>query len=381
MASPPHAGPPVGVLFVNTDLRVGGQERVLVEVLRGLDRARVRPVVACLKEEGALAPQVRALDVPLHARLLAGKWDVRVLPRLVALVRRERIAVVVTVGCGDKMFWGRLAGWLGGAKGLVCEIHKTRDASGRRVIEPLNRLLAPMTDRFVAVAQGAADYLAEHEGVARAKIAVIRNGVDVDRFDGAGRAAMRATLGLADDEVALLHVAVLRPEKGHAVVLRALRRVVDSAPRVRLLLVGDGPERASIERDVAALGLGRHVALLGQRDDVERLLAAGDVALLSSFDRVETFPMALLEAMASGLPVVATRVGSVAEMVDEGESGLLVPPGDDAAFAAALLRLSLDGMLRRRMGVRARDRVRADFTRQRMVAARETLYEALASRP
>lgn len=374
------ASGPIGVLFVNTDLRVGGQERVLVEVLRGLDRARFRPVVACLKEEGELGPQVRALGVPLHARLLSHKLDLRVLPRLIGLVRRERIEVVCTVGCGDKMFWGRLAGWLGGAKGLCCEIHKTLDAEGRRVIEPMNRLLTPITDAFIAVARGAADYLAQHEGVPRRKLVVIENGVDVERFNGAGRAAMRAELGLRDDEVALVHVAVFRPEKGHTVLLRAVRRVVDAGVAVRLLLVGDGPERATIERTVAELGLGERVSLLGRRNDVERVLAAGDIAVLSSYDRVETFPMSLLEAMACGLPVVATRVGSVAEMVAEGENGFLVAPGEDAAFAAALLRTCSDSELRKKLGKRSSQRAREEFPRQRMVAAREALFERLASR-
>ncbi|MSR46921.1 MAG: glycosyltransferase [Planctomycetes bacterium] len=371
---------PIPVLFVNTDLRVGGQERVLVEVLRGLDRSKVRPVVACLKDEGALGPQVRALGVPLHAKLLAHKFDLRVLPRLIGLVRRERIEVVCTVGCGDKMFWGRLAGWLGGAKGIVSEIHKTRDASGRPVIERMNRLLAPITDAFVAVAHGAADYLVEHEGVPRAKVVVIHNGVDVERFDGSGRTAIRAELQLADDQVALMHVAVFRPEKGHAVVLRALRQVVDVEPRVRLFLIGDGPERPAIERTIAELSLGGHVTLLGQRDDVERLLAAGDIALLASFDRVETFPVALLEAMASGLPIVATRVGSVHEMVTEGENGTLVAPGEDVGLAGALLRLIGDPALRSKFGIRSSARARLDFHWENMVRAREQLFQTLARR-
>jgi len=382
-ASAMPAGRPIHVLFVNTDLRVGGQERVLLEVLRGLDRARVRPVVVCLKEEGALGAQVRELGVPLFAGLLAHRLDLRVLPRLVALVRRERIDVVCTIGCGDKMFWGRLAGWLGGARGLVCEIHKTRDAAGRPVIERMNRLLAPLTDAFVAVARGAGEYLVEHEGVPRAKLVVIHNGVDVERFapaSAAQRAATRAELGLADDEVALLHVAVLRPEKGHAVGLAALRRVVDIEPKVRLFLIGDGPERDVIERRIAELSLGRHVTLLGQRGDVERLLPAGDVALLCSHDRVETFPLALLEAMACGLPVVATRVGSVDEMVEDGGNGRLVPTGDEASLAVALIELARSPEMRRAFGNRALRTVRESFPATKMVNDRISLFERVGIR-
>jgi glycosyltransferase involved in cell wall biosynthesis len=179
--------------------------------------------------------------------------------------------------------------------------------------------------------------------------------------------------------VAIVHVAVLRPEKGHDVLLRAARRVVDACGHARFLLVGEGPRRAEIERQIDELGLRANVRLLGQRHDVERILAAGDVAVLASRDRVETFPNSILEAMSSGLPCVCTRVGSLDEMIDDGVEGLLVPPEDSVKLADALTHLARDPSLRRSFGTHARARVERDFPHELMIRTREQLFLQLVA--
>jgi glycosyltransferase involved in cell wall biosynthesis len=375
--SPAGGSAAIGVLFVNTDLRVGGQESALVEILRGFDREKIRPVVACLKEAGELAPRVRAAGIPLYSDLLSSKFDVRVLPRLVRIIRRERIRVVCTVGSGDKLFWGRLAGFVARVDGIVATLHKTRSADGRPVVEPLNRWLTPITDAYVAVARGAAEYLVREEGLPRAKVHVIYNGVDLERFSGDGRAGARAELGIAPEAPVAVHVAQLRPEKGHDVLLDAAAIVAEKIPSVRFLLVGDGPLRATIEARVRELRLERSVTLLGIRHDVPRLLAAADVALLPSHPRVETFPNSILEAMASGLPIVASRVGSLDEMVEHGVNGYLLPTGDARALAEAIVELIADPARARAMGASARARVAQHFTRERAIRAREELFSSL----
>ncbi|MFN0241779.1 MAG: glycosyltransferase [Planctomycetota bacterium] len=367
---------PITVVFVNTDLRVGGQERALVEIVRGLDRTRIRPVVVCLKEPGELAPRVTEAGIALHTRLSSGRYDVRVLWRLLSILRRERADLVCTVGSGDKMFWGRLAGWLAGAR-TVSTIHKTRSADGRPAIERWNRWLTPITDRYVAVAAGAAEYLIREEGLPRAKLCVIHNGVDVARFASGDRGATRARLGLSKHDFAIVHVAVLRPEKGHGVLLDAAARVRAAVPNVRFLLVGEGPERAAIEARRDALGLGTALALLGQRSDLPDLLAASDAAVLTSHDRVETFPNCLLEAMAASLPVVATAVGSVGELVDDGVTGYLVASGDSHGLADRLIELAGDAERRRALGEAGRRRVSERFPLEKMVSARAELFLSL----
>lgn len=367
---------PITVLFVNTDLRVGGQERALVEIVRGLDRAKIRPVVVCLKEPGELAARVTEAGVPLHARLTSGRYDVRVLWRLLRIVRSERAAVVCTVGSGDKMFWGRLAGKLGGAR-TVSTIHKTRGANGEPAIERWNRWLSPITDRYVAVANGAAEHLIREEGLPREKLCVIHNGVDVARFASGDRAATRARLGLDPRDFVIAHVAVLRPEKGHDVLLAAAARVRERVPHARFLLIGDGPQRDAIESRRAELGLDATVRLLGQRSDLPDLLAAADAAVLASHDRVETFPNSILEAMAARLPIVATAVGSLDELVEDGVTGFLVRSGDSIALADRLIELAGDAARRKTLGEAGRARVELHFPKERMIRAREQLFLSL----
>jgi glycosyltransferase involved in cell wall biosynthesis len=182
------------------------------------------------------------------------------------------------------------------------------------------------------------------------------------------------------EDPVVAHVAMLRPEKGHAVLLQAARKVVDELPTARFLLAGAGPERGAIETLRTQLGLKQNVLLLGQRDDVPALLAAADVAVLCSLPLVETFPNSILEALASSRPVVCTDVGSIREMVEHESTGLIVPPMDPPALAQALTRLLSEPELSRAMGERGRSGVRERFTTERMVRDREDLFLELVNR-
>ncbi|KAA3605789.1 MAG: glycosyltransferase [Planctomycetota bacterium] len=376
--SPQPQGPlPVPVLFVITDMRVGGSQMVLAETARSFDPARVKPVVACLKDPGALAPRLEQAGVPLYSNLIGGKRDVRVLWRLMRIIRRHKIRVVWTLDSGDKMFWGRLAAWLCRVKGIVSALHMTRKADGTKVIERSNRLLEPITDCFVAVAEAAGEYLIDHEGVPRDKLRVVYNGIDVSRFTGNGRAEARKELGLAEDAPVAVHVAVFRPEKGHDVLLAAAQKVAERLPAARFLLVGDGPTRSQVEAQCREMGLAENVLFLGQRSDVPELLAAADLSLLTSRGFVETFPMAILEAMASSRPSVCTNVGSIAEMIEDGRSGRLVESEDSDGLAAGILEIMENPATAEAWGRRAREIVTTQFSLQNMVAAHEKVIFSL----
>ena len=166
-------------MFVITSMPVGGAETLLVELIRRMDRERFSPELCCLKHYDVLGDAL-AGEVPAFTGLLSHKYDLRVLGRLTQLMRRRRTDAVVTVGTGgDKMFWGRLAGWLAGVPVICSALHSTGLPDH---VEFSNRLLAPLTDAFIAVAEPHACYLAEHEGCPAEKIRVIHNGVDVERF-------------------------------------------------------------------------------------------------------------------------------------------------------------------------------------------------------
>jgi glycosyltransferase involved in cell wall biosynthesis len=325
---------PLRVMFMINDMTVGGAEMLTYEIIRRLDRERFAPELCCMRGLGELGERLRD-DVPVFSHVLKYKYDVRVLYRLTRLLRRRKIDAVVTVGAGDRMFWGRLAAWRASVPVVISAIHSTGwpDRIGR-----LNRLLTPLTDAFIGVAAPHGRYLVEEEGFPEDRVHVIPNGVDTDRFQPCQRdVALVQRLGIPPDARIVGLVAVLRPEKNHELFLRAAAIVRRQVANVHFVFVGDGAQREVLERLRKELGLGDVVHFLGSRRDVPELLPLFDVFALTS--KIEASPVSILEAQACGVPVVATRVGSIPDSVLDGQTGLLVSPGSVDEVAAAVLRV------------------------------------------
>jgi glycosyltransferase involved in cell wall biosynthesis len=359
---------PLRVMFVITSMPVGGAEMLLVELVRRIDRRRFAPELCCLKQFDRLG-EVLSQEVPAFTGLLSWKYDLTVLWRLTRLMRRRRIDAVVTVGAGDTMFWGRLAARLCGVPVICSALHST-GAPDR--VEFSNRLLAPLTDAFIAVAEPQARYLAAHEGCPAGKIRVIPNGVDVERFQPRPpNRQLQEELKLNPQAPAVGIVAALRPEKNHEMFLRVAAFVRGRLPAAQFLIVGDGPERTHLESLAQSLGVANSVRFLGTRSDVCEVLSLMDVVLLTS--HTEANPICLLEAMASGKPVVATRVGSVSEIVLPGLSGYLVSPNNSQSMADCVLELLGDRNRATEMGSAGREHVIAQGSVDRMVQGYEKL--------
>lgn len=379
---------PLPVLFVQTSMPVGGAETLLVNLVRRLDRRVFAPEVVCLKERGPLGDRLAEEGFPVHYGLLKSKFDLRVLPRLTALMRHRRIGAVVTVGAGDKMFWGRLAARAAGVPVVASALHSTGwpDGVGR-----LNRMLTRITDAFIAVAEPHGRFLVEFEKFPREKVCVIPNGVDVERFAPAPHAtAVREELGVGPTTPLVGILAALRPEKNHELFLAAASRIHHAVPEARFIVIGDGPERRHIEQTAAVLGLydpmnpsASALRMLGNRDDIPAVLAALDVLTLSSHN--EANPVSILEGMSCGLPVVATNVGSVSESVVEGETGWLVPAGDKRLLAERVIDLINEPLVAKRMGEAGRRRVVERSSLDVMVGGYERMiaevYQRKTGRP
>jgi glycosyltransferase involved in cell wall biosynthesis len=369
------------VLFVVPDLQVGGAERHVATLAPALDPARFAASVVCIGEEGALFAGLAATGVPataLHQR----RNPAAALLGLLRLMRRERPDVVVTRGYNAEAL-GRIAAVLTRVPRMVVWVHNCGDVEPRgRVRTGVDRVLEPATSAYYAVAHGQVPYMTGELGYPAAKIDVIHNGVDPARFD-ADRlprdAALAAEFGIPSEAAVIAIVAVLRPEKDHDTLLRATRLVVDELPAAHLLVVGDGPERARLEALAADLAIDRSVTFTGSRPDVARLLGLADVVALSS-RTVECFPMALLEAMASGVPTVGTAVGGVPELIDDGVTGHVVPKEDPRALADALVKMLRDPEGTAAMGRAARRRVESEFTLDRSVRTAETALDRTAGR-
>ena len=372
----PNPQRPLKALFVITSMPVGGAETLLVNLLRKFRPSHIVPSVACLKEKGPLGEEI-AKEFKLSEHWLKSKYDLRVLPALASHIRKEKIDALISVGAGDKMFWGRLAARFASVPVICSALHSTGwpDGVGR-----WNRWLTPFTDAFIAVAKPHGQFLVDFEKFPASKVAVIPNGVDTSRFhpNYESRSQVRKELGLALDTPLVGIVAALRPEKNHALFLNAANKVISEIPRAHFVIVGDGPERTHIENTIAALNLGKKVSLLGTRSDTPSLLAAMDVFALTSHN--EASPVSILEALSCGVPVVSTRVGSVAESVHDQRNGFTVEPGDVEALAERIKYLLQNKETAEMMGNVGREHVQSNGSLETMVRKYEHLIHSIFDR-
>jgi glycosyltransferase involved in cell wall biosynthesis len=362
------------VLFT---LTLGGAEVLAARIARRLS-GQYRMTFACLEELGPLGEQLRAdgFEVQVFARRPGVDW--RCARSLADLFHRERVDVVHAHQYGP-FFYSALARHFGARMPIVLTEHgREFPDNTSRTHHLANRLLLRRRDRVAGVGREVRRGLIDKEGFPARRVEVIYNGIDLSPYEDRGpdRDMVLRELGVVPGDLLVAQVARLVTIKDHATAIRTIEQLTRSRRDVCLVLVGDGPEAGLIEAMIRERGLAGRVRMLGRRLDVPRLLRAADLALLTSVS--EGIPLSLIEAMAAGLPVVATRVGGVPEVVEEGRTGLLAPAGDHEALAGLLLRLAGDPDLRARMGRAGRERARELFSEDRMVAEYEQIYRELA---
>jgi glycosyltransferase involved in cell wall biosynthesis len=371
---------PVRVHVLIDTLGVGGAEVLLADFAAVAAPAGVELSVGYLKDVCADHAAVRLRAVGVEPRCVAipprlGLEAFRRVRRHLAQVRPE---LVHTQLGGSDLLGGPAARSLG--LPTVATIHShvppptTRDRVKARMMTAARSVSAA---RVIAVSEAArAAYLAA--GAAPQRVVVVHNGILGRAEPGAGR-RVRSELGLGAHDLVAAMVSSLRPEKGHDVALDTVRALLGRFPSLRLVVAGDGPLRPWLQR--AAATLGDRVVLAGYRPDILAVLDAADVLVQPS--RADAFPTAILEAMAASVPVVATDVGGIGELVRDGVTGTLVAaPPSAAAFAAALAPLLRDGALRRRLGSAGRERFEQEFTAARWARRlREVYVEVLEGAP
>lgn len=340
-------------------------------IATGLDRRRFAPVVICLTATGPYEADLQAAGVPVRLIGKRHKLGLLAFARLRALLRREQPRVLHAWMFTCNLF-GRLAARGLPVATLASEVAADPGKSALRLA--LDRLLAPATDAIYVNSRVVARFYHERCGIPLDKLVVIPNGVRPVEASPVPRTA----LGLRDDAFVVCAAGRLSPEKGFDRLIAALATPGLRGRKLELVIAGEGPQRGALQRLSAACGLGDRVHLLGHREDLPGVLRAADAFVLSSLH--EGMSNALMEAMALGLPCVATPVGGVEELVIDGESGLVVEASAPAPLAAALARLVDDPALGRRLGAAARDRMARLFTVQANVERFEALYTALATR-
>jgi len=349
------------VAHVTFGLEVGGQEKLLVEMARHADRDRFCLTFVSLGDRGALAGDLEGCGATVIAMGQPSGLKPSLIYRLTRLFRRLKPDVVHTHD-HRALFYAGPAAWAARVP-LVINTRHGRNChfSPRQVA--VGRYLAGLVDRYVCVSDDVRTQCVA-EGIAPSRLLTILNGIDVERFAFSGPCQGGP----------IIAVARLSPEKDIANLVRATAMAVERAPDLRVEVAGGGPCREQLVRLAAELGVADRIVFLGEVRDVPAALARARMLVLPS--RSEGIPLTVLEAMACGLPVVGTRVGGLPEVVEDGVTGLLVPPADPAALAAAIVQTWSDPDRLDRLGHAGRRRAEECFDVRRMVAQFEALYRA-----
>ena len=358
----------------------GGAERVARDLLVELDPERFarimfvsRPPRDRTGERVVADLRRRGVDVRFLKRRF--KFDPLAWWPLFRALRRERIDVLHTHAFGQNA-WGSVLGRLAGVPVVIAHEHN-REFNGRALHAVIDRqLVARFAGAIIVVSGDARRRMIEVEGIPPEHMVVLPNGVRA-LPPGDGR-AMRADLGIGSGDPVIGTVCIIREEKALDVLIGAAALLMEDFPHLRVLIAGPGPDRARVEAVTERLGLSDRVHMVGARTDVPDVLAAIDIAVICS--DYEGSPRSVLEFMDAGKPIVATSVGGIPEVVDDGTHGVLVPPRDEEALAAALGGLLRDRERANEMGARARDRCRHELSLDRTVESLEDLYEELHSR-
>lgn len=367
---------PLPLLLFQSSGAMGGTELMNFRLWQKLDRRRFQVDVCFLDEPGVVSAMYQAVGYQPTHLLVARRPFRQVWRDMRRIMQAQPYAVIYLFGLRVNLL-GRLAGHF---------YTQARLVTGQRSVDgwrhPWHNWLDRWTSRWVSLyianCRAVESWLYTSVGIPRAKIVTVYSGLDSVPFQRAARGQVRAELGLAPEALVVTCVANLRPVKNHALLLEAIARLPANQP-VHLLAVGDGPLRAELIARAQRLGLSERVHWLGSRQDIPAILADTDIKALTS--DWEGLPGALLEAMAAGCPVVATRVGGAPELVLEGETGLLTPPGDVEALTAALSQLVGDPALRRRLGQAGQRRAHEQFDLTQQVARLEEQLMAVALGP
>ena len=376
------------VLAVIASSGIGGAEQAFLSVLKGLDRRRFDVWVAC-HGAGPLLADYRRHATGVSSLDLLNIFNLRTVIELARLMRQVRCQMVLS-----SMWTADVLAGLGAVvAGVPLRVSTVQGehfhVDGVRGLRRIRRTMLSYGfrgiyrafDHVIAVSQSMADDLATRQGlrVDRARITVIHNGIELPGSQRPSDGVTKEQLGVPSRAPLVMTVANFLPNKGHQWLIHAMPEVLARAPEAVFALVGDGPERPKIARWIDQAGVGSRVRLLGSRSDACALMAVSDVVVIPSA-WAEGTPLAIMEALALGKPVVSTRLGGIPEILEDGRNGLLVPPRDSQALAKAILRLLLDPEFAAGLGKAGQQTAQTRFTDQRMVQRTQALYLQLAGR-
>lgn len=377
---------PVRLTVVLDLTSVGGAEILLLNLFKHFDPKIVAPRLVCLREAGPLADEFRSAGFDVEVLGRSGRFDLRTLPRLICSFRRAHTdAVLVTHHQRASLALGRIAATLARVRvNLVAAHDMDLTSVGKRVLPRWAVNTLAFSDALVLLSPSQGDYLRREEGVGQrlggtTREVVIPNGIQLPPSPStADRFRARTSLGYTESDFVVGIVARLSAQKAHQVLFEAVAACAATVPQVRLVVIGGGDRESELRELARQLSIDSRTVFLGIRRDIPDLLPGLDVACLSSVH--EGVPITLIEAMAAGLPIVATDCGSVRDIVEDGQQGFVVPVGDVATFADRLRVLANDEPLRIQFGKSGRARVESEFRIQNTARKYEELLTEVLAR-
>ncbi|MBN3038759.1 MAG: glycosyltransferase family 4 protein [Candidatus Omnitrophica bacterium] len=374
------------VLHIHTRAVIGGSGANTLFTMDGLDKNRFEPILACGPQGGALLDEAGKMNlrtevIPHLANQINFFKDILAFFELKRLIKRERFDIVHTHNSKAGIL-GRLAARCCRVPIIIHTVHScvflysNLSAFQRKLFYCVEKFAAPFADKYIAISRPLQDEFIKAHIAPAEKFVTIYSGIDLAQFKkGLDVSAKKRDFGIAQDEFVVGTVTRLAPGKGVEVFLRAAARAIADVPNVRFLIVGEGPLKDRLIQLAQELNISQKCIFTGLRQDVERITTIFDVSVLASF--YEGMGRVVLESQAEGKPVVASKVGGIPDIVNDGQTGILVSPGDDKAFAAAIIKLLKDATLRGQMARAAAEWVGYRFSREKMVADIVELYEQL----
>lgn len=362
---------PIRLAFCITELNPGGAEWALFHIVTRLDRSLWEPKIFCLSDEGLIAKKFQEAEIPVTCLYAKGSSDWRVLKRLASELRAFQPSIVQGFLFHANIA-SRLVGWWVGVPVRI---------SGHRVAEKekrwhlwLDRLTKKFATHHLCVSQGVANYLLKNLNLTNEEVTVIPNGVIVDQ-EMSPQVEVASQFGWPESSKVIIGIGRLHKQKGFDILLKAFEQINDQFDDARLLIVGKGVERNSLENQIKKSGLTDKVSLAGYREDYFDLLANSDLFVLSS--RWEGMPNVLLQAMQVGLPGVAFDVEGVNDLIEHGVTGLIVKPLDVNDLRDSISRILQDPQLATTMGEKAQTHVINRFTWEEAARGYSQYYEGV----
>jgi len=363
-------GDKIRVMLAITDLSIGGIELVNLNLAKYLDKSKFAVTLVCWRGEGRLVDKLKEMDFNLEVFGLPAWAFIVIFIRFLLEIKRKKIDILH----GNPGSYARLAGKLMNAPVIISSFHSQWQLGFGKAL--LDRIHSKYNDHFIAVSKSVREHIKHQQKLRDDNITVIYNGISIEpSYRDRNSAKLRRELGLSLTTPLVGFAGRLDYDKGVDILLQASKEILKKNHQVNIIIIGDGVERRNLERLASNLGISSQVHFTGFRDDIPHILSTINIFVAPA--RRAGFELTLTEAMASGVPIVATKCGAIPEVVADGETGILVPPEDPQAIAEAVIYLLKNPRLRKKMGSAGRKRVKEMFTVERMVAQYEELYERL----